>query len=224
MNRRRWIAAAVVTVASAAIGGTAFLISRHEFFEIRAIEFHGLRYIDENDLALRLGVPERARVTLDLAPIAAAAAGLPGVRDVTVERRWPGTLVVTVVEARPVAIAPVGQELQAIDDRGVVLPYPPARVAESLPLAPRDSATAALLARLASVDPEGYAGVEQATRAGGVVTLHGEGRVVHLRPDADVGVLRDLAAVRSRLAVEGIGWREMDARYRDRVFVRRGSA
>ncbi len=224
MRRRNvLIAVALAAVATGAVLGGRAMVSRHPFFQVRAIEFHGLRYIDEQDLAGRIGLPDSAHVDVDLGPVAAAIATLPGVRDVRVERRWPGTVVVTVVEAAPVAVAPVGESYLAIDDRGVVLPYHPGRIRESLPLAPRDSVTAALLARLASVDPEGYAGVEQASRTGEVITLSGDGRMVHLRQDADAGMLRDLAVVRSRLVEEGIAWRELDARFRDRVFVRRGN-
>lgn len=218
------IGVGVAVLGIGAVVGLRAGVSRHPFFQVRAIEFHGLRYIDEQDLAGRLGIPDGAQVTVDLEPVAAAVAALPGIRDVKVERRWPGTVVVSVIEAVPVAIAPVGESYQPIDDRGVVLPYHPGRVRESLPLAPMDSATAALLARLALADPEGYAGVEQATRNGDVISLTGEGRVVHLRQDTDSRTLRDLAAVRARLAEEGIGWWELDARFRDRVFVRRGNA
>jgi cell division protein FtsQ len=224
MNRRILLmgSGAALLLAGAVVGGR-MLVSRNSFFQIRAIEFHGLRYIDEQDLAGRLGLPDSAHIDSDLEPMAAAIATLPGVRDVRVERRWPGTVVVTLQEAAPVAVAPVGDSYLAIDDQGVVLPYHPGRVRESLPLAPRDSITAALLARLASVDPEGYAGVERASRSGQVVTLAGGGRAVLVRQDADAGMLRDLAAVRSRLIEEGIAWRELDARFRDRVFVRRGN-
>jgi cell division protein FtsQ len=43
------------------------------------------------------------------------------IRSVTVERHWPGTLRVRVVEREPVAVLPVGSQLALVDDDGVVI-------------------------------------------------------------------------------------------------------
>jgi hypothetical protein len=214
---------AVALVFGAAITVWA-AIPRLGFFRIGTVEVVGLEYLDEAAVVRQLGIPTEADILTPLAPIAANAALVPGLRSATVSRRWPGTLRVTVEEAPPVAVIIDEGRVAVIDDRAELLPYPPGRVAASLPLATRDSATAALLGRLRRADPLWYATFDEAVVEGEEVRLVADRRVIMLRSDADETLLRRLAAVRGWLDDQAIAWRDLDLRFRGRVFVRREAA
>ena len=225
---RRWLAhwrLALGAVLVVTIGvGTRLAIPRLAFFRIGAVEVEGIRYLEEHEVVAELGIPAGASILVPLAPIAARAALVPGIRSATVERRWPGTLRVTVVEAAPVAVTIEDGRAVVIDDRAEPLPYPPGRVELSLPLAPRDSATAALLGRLRHADPAWYARFDRTEGAGDDIRLVAGGRTIRLARGADEVLLRRAAAVRDWLAGQGIAWEELDMRFRGRVFVRREAA
>lgn len=222
---RRWLVPAALLVVL--IMGVIVVprVARHlTFFRLRQVEVVGARYLDPDDLVRRLGL-RRGGSTLDpLAPVARAAAAIHGVMSVQVERRLPGTIRVIVREARPVALAAATDRLVLIDSTGRMLPYDPARAPASLPISERDSTTASLLQRLAVADPVWYDSVEFAHRDRGDVVLDAGVHRVRLRPDAGADVLRAVLAVRTYLTEAGIAWRELDGRFRDRVFVRKAGA
>jgi hypothetical protein len=200
------------------------LVARLAFFRIHAVEVEGVRFLDADDVVRRLDLARDASILVPLQPVQAAAQAIPGVRAAEVTRRWPGTLHVTVLEATPVALHPQEDRLVLLDPRGQVLPFDPARLERSLPLAPRDSAIATLLARLRVADPDGYALVESVERDGGDAVLRGGGRELRYRPDAEIADLRDAALVRQYLDANQPGWRAIDARFQKWVFVRRSAS
>lgn len=226
MTRRRIVLTMVasVTLIGALAVGTGLIVTRSPFFRIRAIEVVGLRYIDEPELIARLGLTTRSHILVKLAPIEAKVGAIPGVRAVRVSRRWPATLRVDIEEAVPVALVQAGTGLVMLDDGGRVLPFDPTKLSASLPLADRDAALAGLLARLTVADPLWYARVERASVERGDAILDTGDQRIRLRTDAGPDVLRQLISVRQFLAEDGIVWRELDARFAGRVFVRRGSA
>ena len=85
-------------------------------------------------------------------------------------------------------------------------------------------ALATLLARLRVADPDGYDLVESVERDGGDAVLRGNGRELRYRPDADIAALRDAALVRQYLDANEPGWRAIDARFQQWVFVRRSAS
>lgn len=225
MNRRRVV---IVLLGVALIVGVYSLVQvsirRLDFFRIRSVEVVGIRHLDEKQLVASLALPADAHIAVDLDPIAESARGITGVRQATVDRRWPGTLVVTISEAPAVALVVDDGQLLVLDDRGGILPVDPARLTHSLPLAERDTALAALLGRLQATDPQWFQAVDQARVDGREAVLEVAGQVVRLNVSADSRVLLDLAVVREWLERNVIEWTAIDARFQGRLFVRRGAA
>jgi cell division protein FtsQ len=96
---------------------------------------------------------------VDLGGVRARVERLAPVERAIVSRSWPGTLVVTVVERRPVAAVPVGKAFQLIDGEGVAY-RTVSRVPAGLPLAQLaapgegDVNTRSALTVLASLTPQ----------------------------------------------------------------------
>ena len=219
--KRRILLGAGVALVVVAIVGLPILGRKLRFFRVREVDVIGTRYLDEFDVVRRLGLRQDASTFDRLGPVRDAARAIPGVLAATVERRLPGALRVTISEATPVAMVQLNDRLVLVDARGRALPFDPARAPASLPIAGRDSSTAALLGRLMRVDPVGYDSVQVARVDHGDVILESGARRVRLRPEADAGILRGVMSVRTYLAGRGIRWQEIDARYRDRLFVRK---
>jgi cell division septal protein FtsQ len=223
-RRNVLIAAGALLLLVGIVAGGRLIITRAPFFRVHAIEYAGLHYLDPAQLTAQLGLSTESHILADRTRIAARLAAIPGVRAVTVSRRWPATLRVSITEASPVAYAETGNRLIMVDATGKVLPYDPRRLPASLPIADRDSALTTLLARLATVDPVWYARIERATISEGDVILDSGDQLVRLRPSADLDLLHRLIGVRQFLIQEVISWRELDARFKGRVFVKRGNA
>jgi cell division protein FtsQ len=224
MKVRRGMVAgvAIAAVLIAAVIAFPILARQLAFFRVRQVEVVGNRYLDESDVVRRLGLRRHASTFDRLEPLRRAAAAIPGVLAATVERRLPGTLTVTIREATPVALVSLTDRLALVDFRGQVLPFDPARAPASLPIAGRDSVSAGLLGRLMLTDPDWYDSVESARLDRGDVILDAGTHRIRLRPEADDDALRGVIAVRDFLRQRGIAWREIDARYHNRLFVRKG--
>lgn len=214
----------ILVVAFGVVTAAPSVVRKIAFFRIHAIEITGLHYHDEADVVRRLALPADASILHSLDAVEAAAAAIPGVRNASVARRWPGTLVLHIEEIPPVALTAQDDRLVLLDARGKVLPFAPARVEASLPIAPRDSATAALLARMQLSDPLLYEQVQIVRTEGAEVTLVRNGHRVRLRVDADARALRAITAVQAWLEATATPWVELDGRFDGRVFVRKGVA
>lgn len=211
------------------VGGGALLfilvptiINRLAFFRVASVEFEGITYLNERDLLARLGIPPAAHILVDLAPIEARARQVPGVQEAHLSRRWPGTLVVHVREAVPVALVPIEGQLMVMDASGAILPWSPSRIDHPLPIAPSDSGVAALLGRLQLADPSGYALLDRVRREGGDIWLDAGPHAVRVRADANSTLLRRVGLVRDWLADSTLAWRQIDARVPSRFFVLKG--
>ena len=223
----RWKSLGVAAVALLGVGawfGVPRLMARLDYFRVRQIEVRGLRFLDEADVVRRLALPESASIVAPLGPLLDRAVLIPGVAGVSVERRLPGTLRVLILEEVPVALAMQEDRLVLIDRRGRVLPFDPTRAPTSLPVADRDSATAALLSALLRADPAWYGTVESARREGGDIVLEEGAQRVRVRPDASLDLLRGITEVRAYLLSANRSWSELDARFADRVFVKGGQS
>jgi hypothetical protein len=218
------LAASVVGVVLLATFGAPAVLRHLSFFRVRQIEVVGNRYLDEYAIVHQLPLGAHASTFDRLDRIRAAVLRIPGVLDASVERRLPGTLRVTIHEASPVALATINDRLGLIDSTARALPFDPTRVPTSMPIAPRDSSTAALLGRVMAADPVLYAAIESASVDHGDVILDLGTRRVLLRANADEGVLQAIEAVESYLDAQQTAWRELDARFSNRVFVRKGAA
>lgn len=197
-------------------------LSRLAFFRVRRVEIVGARYLPPSEIIERLAIDTTESVWAELPPLARRVERDPLVASATVERRLPGTLVVTIVEKVPVALVPARGGFRAYDRRGAALPLEPSRVGVDLPvLAARDTALLRLLGDLRDSTPDLYSRLSEVRRIGKrelVLRL----AAVPVRAMADVRphrladiipVERDLARRRARVV-------ELDLRYREQVVAR----
>ena len=225
--KTRWRVAGAVAIAATVIAIVLVaprLGRRLAFFRVRQLEVIGTRYLDEAAVVRGLGLRPDASTLDRLDAVRKAAMAEPGVVSATVERQLPATLRVIVREATPVALVALTDRLRLVDSAGHLLPFDPVRSPASLPIAGSDSVTPGLLGRLMRTDPLLYAMIVSAHLDRGDVVLDIDGRRIRLRPEADDAVLRAVATVLSYLNSHAVAWREIDARYRWRVFVQKGAA
>lgn len=222
-----WPPSPQVLKAAAIVAGVAVLmfampraLSRSSFFRVRRVEVVGARYLTGPEIVAALQLDHMASLFDPLEPVERAAIAIRGVRRASVSRRWPGTLVLRVEEFEPVALTPRREGLALMDARGRVLPFDPTRAPADLPVAPADPLVTRLIARLKETEPAVFRVIVSASRDRQSVVLDAGDRRFLVRADANAAQLRALAAVMEDLARKGRKYRELDARFTDRVFVR----
>jgi cell division protein FtsQ len=198
---------------------------RLDYFDVKHVEVVGARHVPPKAILESLKLPSSASVFDPLAPIASRVRKVPGIEQVEMSRRLPGTLVIKVTEAVPVALATTKNGLRMVDQTGKALPFDPSRSAPDLPLTPRpDSVVAQLLGRMREIDPEFYEQVESAWQVKGDVVLRIKSHRVWLRGDAGADAIQAIRLVTRDLEKRGRSWTELDGRFADQVVVRWGSA
>ena len=214
-------AAAVAAVSSPWWGPRA--LSRFSFFAVRRVEVNGARYHAPAAVVAALGLAPGASVWASTAAMGRRVASLVGVRSAEVSRRLPGTLVVTVDEVEPVALAMGPAGLVPVDSEGRPLPYDPAAVPVDAPVvAHADGRLLEALATVRATDLGLFADIAAArAAAGGSVVLDLEEGRLRVGTPLDPAVVRSVAAVRRDLAARGQRWSELDGRFRGWVVVRR---
>jgi cell division septal protein FtsQ len=224
-TRQRAMVAAALAVAAVALWvGIPRAMRRLDYFRVHHIEVSGLRFLNERDVVQRLALPKAASIVDPLEPVRRNASAIPGVAAASVTRRLPGTLSLLVLEELPVAFVMQEEKLVLMDRRGRILPFDPAQAPTSLPVAERDSATAALLSAVLRADPDWYGQIESARRDGGDVLLEEGAHRVRIRPNASIDTLQWVATVLAYLATTDRPWQELDARFTDRAFVKWGTS
>jgi len=221
-----------------------------EYFHVRAVEVHGVRYIDPAIVLERMAIDTTRSVWDDYAPLVARLKTLPQVADAVITRKLPGTLVVSIRENLPVALSPSPRGLEAVDSAGVVLPIDPTSADLNLPIAlQRDVSMLSLLGALRSHEPALFRRISEIGRDGkdGVLMqLERRGpavaatvpdsvatdsaaastvtapRVLRVRALLGVSVSRlaDIFPVESDLLRRRANVAELDLRYRDQVIAR----
>lgn len=229
MTRRYALLLGLVLLLALCVGawiGAPKVLRRVAFFRIHQVDVVGNHYLTAEEVVRHLGLPADASIFDPLGRVRAAAAAIPGTIAAasSVERLFPGTLRVTIVETLPVALVPVNDQLVLLDARGHLLPFDPARVPVSLPVTSEDSLTAALLARLRLAEPQEYNRVITARRVGGDIVLEEGAQLIRVRPNADLETLRSIGVVRRYLEENQRPWSEIDARYDGRLFARKAKA
>lgn len=125
---RRIIALAVLT--ALVLAGLA--VSRSSLLDVDAVQVSGARQSGSDAVldaaAIDLGRP---MTSLDLGAAERRVEALPWVARASVERRWPGTVRIRVVERTAVAVAGTGRGAVLVDRDGRLLG--PARAADELP-------------------------------------------------------------------------------------------
>jgi POTRA domain, FtsQ-type len=201
--------------------GLPRLLRGTEFFQVRRIEVRGLRNLRAEEVARLLPVPARMSLFDDLGPIQRAADSIPGLERVSVGRKLPGTLVVSVEEAPVVALVMRRGRLQLVSEDGAVLPFDPTVAAPDLPVVREaDSLVTRLLGRIRDADATFFAGVTSGWRSGDDVVLAVDGQRYWFRPEASAEVIRAVRAVAQDLANKKRRWAELDARFAGQVVVR----
>jgi cell division protein FtsQ len=118
--------AALRTLAAAAVSAAVSLAvwegyrwaTASDAFSLREIRFGGLAHAREAELIQRSGLGLGENVfRLDLHRAARAMEGHPWVASATLERRLPGTILVSVIEHRPAALVQLGG-LYVLDEEG----------------------------------------------------------------------------------------------------------
>jgi cell division septal protein FtsQ len=204
--------------------GAGPLARRMSFFQVRRVEFAGLRYGSPRSTLAALRIPRSLSIFDDLKPIERRAKALPGVDRARVGRRLPATLRVELEEREPVALTPSAAAMRLIDARGRLLPFDPARSAPDLPIAETpDALVARLLSRVQEFDPELFERVASARRDQDDVVLDVGGKSLRFRPDASLEDMHLVTAVEAQLAREGKSYRELDGRFAGQVIVRGGA-
>ena len=208
-------------------------LGRLDFFHVRRVEIDGARYVAPSDVLGRLKVDTSTSVWADLEPLGERVAAHPLVQGARVERRFPGTLRVVLVERVPVGMAPARDGFTVLDAEGRALPVEPNHVGGlDVPLVPaRDTALLRLLGAMRDDAPALFARVSEARRVGrDEIELRVSGGLAELAPsgllrvrvgrDATVGRLADVLPVEDDLTRRRARVVEIDLRFRDQVIAR----
>ena len=222
-TRLRWALVSVAAIAVVASPWWArFLASQLSYFRVRRVEIVGVQYIAPSEILTRLRVDTTWSVWDDPTPLEERVARHPQVSGVSIGRKLPGTLVVTVVEHLPIAFVSTERGLLAFDEHGRQLPLDPSRVAVDLPIAARrDTALFRLLAKVRAERPRLFARVSEIKRVGdGEVVLHLESLPIRAMLDVTPDRLAEIFPVEADLAKRRARVAELDLRFRDQVIAR----
>jgi len=208
-------------------------------FEIRHVEVFGTHFVEHDEVIGLLALEPNTSIWSDREVWRERLERHPMIRTVEVSRRFPGGLRVSVVERRPVALAPT-PTLEPIDVEGVRLPLDPSRYRLDLPIlattrAPADGsrlvprevrALAGEVGRMMSADT---AFLQRVSELGW--RPDGSLRVSWTEPSVDFLLPAGAPAVRLREGLaalaDAVGRRptdppeEIDLRFADQVVVRR---
>lgn len=198
-------------------------LRRMAFFRVRHVEVVGARYVNPRDVLDRLKVDTLASVWDAPGAWKARVAQHPLVREVEMDRKLPGTLVVRLVEHVPVALVPTPAGFRVYDERGLSLPIDPTAADVNAPILARaDSAILRLLGIARRGAPALYGRVSEVRRAGGGRELVVVFDSLPVRTLADVTLqrLEDAELVERDLARRRLRPTELDLRYRDQVIAR----
>ncbi|MGH7652066.1 MAG: cell division protein FtsQ/DivIB [Gemmatimonadaceae bacterium] len=211
------------------------------FFRVRSVEIRGVKYLQPGEVLGRLKVDTLMSLWDDLEPLRARVLNHPQVSDVSITRRMPGTLVVTVTENQPVALIQTGSGLLPYDSLGHELPIDPSRTNLDLPIvATHDPVLLKLVGAIRLAEPRLFARLEEVRRIGRdeiLLTLsrdvvdgghsaspgaksHDETLRVLVPTGLSVGRLADIFPVENDLAHRRTQAGELDLRYRDQVIAR----
>ncbi|MBB2941607.1 cell division protein FtsQ [Actinoplanes lutulentus] len=152
-----WMVAAGVLLVA---GGLVWLVYGTSVLGVREVDVVGAELLSAEQIRAAAAIePDRPLARVDLGAASARVRGLPAVDRVLINRSWPSTVVIEVVERVAVAAVPAKQGFILIDDEGV----PFRAVAEQpagLPLArlsapgPLDTNTGSALTVLGALSDE----------------------------------------------------------------------
>jgi cell division protein FtsQ len=229
---RRWLRRTAAAAAAAALLSSPWwgraALRRLDFFRVRRVEVDGTRYVSADQIVQRLRIDTTASVWDDVAVLEQRVRQHPSVRDVRIERKLPGTLLVRVTENLPVALVPAAAGLVPVDAAGRSLPINPAIADVDLPvLATRDAIALRLLGEVRDRAPALFARIGEVRRAsrGGPVFLlvrltEQPTREILAAIDVTAERLVDIVPVEQDLSRRNLRAAELDLRFRDQVVAR----
>ncbi len=88
---------------------------------VQQVEVTGAATVSADDLRDIVGAEGESMLTVDFADAEARIGQMPQVQSVTIERQWPQTVKITVVERAPWATWAIGDAAYVIDSEGIVL-------------------------------------------------------------------------------------------------------
>jgi cell division protein FtsQ len=228
--RRVGVALAVVMVAASPWWGRA-LLHRLDFFRVRRVEIDGARYVSPDEIVSRLRMDTTQSLFDDVGPLEKRVRQHPSVRDVRIERKLPGTLLVRITENPPVAFVQAASGLVPVDAAGRSLPVDPATADVDLPvLAVRDTLTLRVLGEVRERAPALFARIGEVRRYPRGTSFYLLFRLtesptnlahdVLAAGDVTADRLSDIIPVEQDLARRNMKAVELDLRFRDQVIAR----
>lgn len=217
---------ALVGIAALLLLGSPFwaplLMRRLDFFRVRRLEIVGTHYIASSDIVARANVDTLRSVWDATGPVTDRVKAHPGIASVSVSRRLPGTLVISITEHQPVALVPGPQGFRVFDQRGVALPFDPTRVVVDAPvLARADTALLHLLGELRAALPALYARVSELKRVSANELLFQlDETPVRTLATVSVDDLNQIQSVEDDLRRRAARPTELDLRYSGQIIAR----
>ena len=226
----------LVAIIMTAAWGVRSGARRMAFFRVRSVEIRGARYLQPSEILARLKVDTLASLWDDLTPYRDRIRRHPQISDVSISRRMPGTLVVTVKENLPVALIQTPAGLLPYDSLGKQLPIDPARTSLDLPIvATADPVLLKLVGAIRASEPDVFARIDEVRRTGrdeilltlsrgatASVVAPSDNKTLLVRVPVGLSVerLADIFPVETDLARRQVRVGELDLRYRDQVIAR----
>ncbi len=221
--------AVLVVVASPWWGRAA--LRRLDFFRVRRVEIDGARYVSPDEIVSRLRIDTTQSLFDDVGPLEKRVRQHPSVRDVRIERKLPGTLLVRITENPPVAFVQATSGLVPVDASGRSLPVDPATADVDLPvLATRDTLTLRVLGEVRERAPALFARIGEVRRFPRGSSFYLLFRLtetptnlahdVLASGDVTADRLSDIVPVEQDLARRNLKAVELDLRFRDQVIAR----
>ncbi|GAA2659108.1 MULTISPECIES: FtsQ-type POTRA domain-containing protein [Nonomuraea] len=141
----------VALLTAGVVGSTVWLVFFSPVLGVRSVEIVGNLTVPADQIEKQAGVaPLHPLATVDLGEVEGRVLAIRRLASARVERAWPSTLKIEVVERQPVAVVPVGDKAALIDRKGVVTEVRPSAPPE-LPVlrvdrpGPGDPATVAAI-------------------------------------------------------------------------------
>ncbi|WP_188192774.1 cell division protein FtsQ/DivIB [Nonomuraea sp. SYSU D8015] len=197
----------LVLLTAGVVGTAAWLVFFSPVLGVRSIEIVGNLTVPSERIKQQAGVADlHPLATVNLADVQTRVLGIRQLASAKVDRVWPGTLKIEVVEREPVAAVPAGDKVAIVDKQGVVIELKSA-LPPMLPLLKVDrpaSGDPAMMAALQVIQalPDEVAPKVREVRAGtaeGVTLLLSDGRsVVWGGPDRPEEKGRILASLLKR--------------------------
>jgi cell division protein FtsQ len=112
----------LVLLTAGVVGTAAWLVFFSPVLGVRSIEIVGNLTVASERIERQAGVADlHPLATVNLADVETRVLGIRQLASAKVDRIWPGTLKIEVVEREPVAAIPAGGRFAIIDKQGVVI-------------------------------------------------------------------------------------------------------